>query len=265
MPELTVITPTYKTARFLPECINSVSLSLAGFNYVHHIHDDGSEDHKGIPHTTMRNLKVTRSESNHGLGPTLVSLISSVETEWCVWLNADDKLLPGFAALIDVANVRQDISGVFGATVFVDEDQKVMRLLSRYPPTPKTILDAANYGATSALLFRRDAISNLPALSKYELLTDAFLLLSLLESGRPVLTHPAHAAAMLRRHGALSTHARRPSETPDFPLLSSDFPQLFPRGNYSQARALLKPSHRWAKLRYFCYIREALFKASSRQ
>ncbi|GAB4307740.1 MAG: glycosyltransferase family 2 protein [Phototrophicales bacterium] len=95
-PLVTIITPAYNRAHFLPETIESVlSQDYDNFEYI--ILDDGSTDHT---QTVLKNYTDPRirwtSHANIGEVATVNKGFKQANGDYIVVLNSDDTLLPGY-------------------------------------------------------------------------------------------------------------------------------------------------------------------------
>lgn len=262
---ITIITPTFNTGRFLPHCIASVRQCLEGYDYVHHLYDDGSDDLKSLQVEPSARLRLSRSKENLGLGGAVAELLAMVETPWCIWLNADDYLLPGVRRLVEVALRSESLDAVYGSTQFVSLTQEPIRILSRYPSSVRSMLQSGTYGAPSSGIFRTRSVRNPDVLRPYTMLLDICLWLQISENGAPTCTLKSLASAMTRRSDQLSANIARPSESIEFDRLRDDFPLIFDKVESNCARNRFKVDHRLRKLFYGSYIQEIFGQQTTRR
>lgn len=114
--QVTVITPSFNSSRFMEACIKSV-IAQGPCIAKHVIMDGGSTDgtlailrkyEKGHP-------LVWRSEPDRGQADALSKAIRMVETDYFLWLNADDVLVAGaISNMIDYAARQGGPSIVYG-------------------------------------------------------------------------------------------------------------------------------------------------------
>ncbi len=107
--KVTVITPSFNSSRFIEACIQSV-IAQGSCIGRHVIMDGGSTD------TTPAILReyekkyplVWRSEPDKGQSDALSKAITMVDTEYFIWLNADDVLIDGTVSKVirNIAEVR---------------------------------------------------------------------------------------------------------------------------------------------------------------
>ena len=254
---ITVITPTYNTGHFLDSCIESVRKSLRDLPYEHLIRDDGSHDL--VDRTNNSTTKLIHSPVNEGLGSNLLHLIDLVRSEWFIWLNADDLLIPGIHDLVTRALIASDDCGALvGDTIFVDSELKPLRLLGSYPCSLRSTLDAGAYASPGSIIFRTRAVRGFCDLGQFSHLADRALLSEVLRGGWRVENLPAPVSMMRRHANQLSIRVDEASvqdEVHRFSELfsiSGSLPSLFLRG--------MKVHHRIAKLRSGSYMREFMFR-----
>src|SRR5215204_1671374 len=92
-PLVSVVIPCYKQAHFLGEAIESVlAQSYPNFEII--VVDDGSPDNTSEVAASYPRVRLVRQE-NQGLSAARNSGLSRSEGEYVVFLDADDRLLPG--------------------------------------------------------------------------------------------------------------------------------------------------------------------------
>lgn len=96
LPLVTIITPAYNRAHFLPETIQSVlSQDYDNFEYI--ILDDGSTDHTQDVLKKYTDSRIRwSSHPNIGEVPTVNKGFGQANGDYIVVLNSDDTLLPGY-------------------------------------------------------------------------------------------------------------------------------------------------------------------------
>lgn len=91
-PQVTVVMPTYRHARFIQRAIESLrAQSLSGWRLV--IVDDGSPDETGAilaPYLADPRISLTRFPVNRGMGAALNAGLELAETEYIAYLPSDD-------------------------------------------------------------------------------------------------------------------------------------------------------------------------------
>ena len=119
-PDFTIITPSFNYGRFLHDCLASVA-SQDGVNLEHLVYDGGSTDDSRevaarFPHAHWI------EESDRGMSDAINKGFAQAKGKWVMWLNADDRLLPG--ALQEVLRVlnQSDADLVYGDWNFINEN-----------------------------------------------------------------------------------------------------------------------------------------------
>ena len=92
-PLFSIITPSYNYAKYVRECIESVK-AQEGVTFEHIVYDAGSTDGtldilREYPH-----LDVT-VEPDRGMSDAINKGFRKAKGKWVMWLNTDDRLLPG--------------------------------------------------------------------------------------------------------------------------------------------------------------------------
>jgi len=134
MPKISICIPTYNTARYLPETIESVlQQEFADYELV--ICDNASTD--DTPQICRRykdeRLRYVRFEELTNQSGNFNRCLKEAKGEYLTLLHADDFILPGF--LEDRANRlagHPDVGFVFGAVKIVDEKSTVTSTVSRW-------------------------------------------------------------------------------------------------------------------------------------
>jgi glycosyltransferase involved in cell wall biosynthesis len=123
MPKLSVCIPTYNTAAYLPEAIESV-LSQGFTDYELLICDDGSTDE--TPELVRRygdpRIQYFRSEHRLGQAHTWNRCVALAKGRYVALLHADDRYLDGFLeSRISTLDREADVGMAFGAVRLIDE------------------------------------------------------------------------------------------------------------------------------------------------
>lgn len=124
-PDFTIITPSFNYGRYLHDCLASVA-SQVGVNLEHLVYDGGSTDDSRdvavrFPHVCWI------EESDRGMSDAINKAFAQAKGKWVMWLNADDRLLPG--ALQEVLCVlnQSDADLVYGDWNFINEHGSYLR------------------------------------------------------------------------------------------------------------------------------------------
>ncbi len=132
-PLVSIVTPSYNMARYLPETIESVlSQDYPAIEYI--VADGGSVDETpGILERYRGRLRYTVGKDE---GPSDAAYHSLLEAkgEIFAWLNADDIYLPGAVRTgAEFLRSHPDVDVVYGEGYWIDENGAVIR---RYPTLP---------------------------------------------------------------------------------------------------------------------------------
>jgi glycosyltransferase involved in cell wall biosynthesis len=117
--DFTIITPSLNYGRFLGDCLASVA-SQSGVSLEHLVYDAGSTDGSravaaGFPHVQWF------EEADSGMSDAINKGFSRAQGKWVMWLNADDRLLPGVLEKILPMLEQSDADLVYGDWNAIDE------------------------------------------------------------------------------------------------------------------------------------------------
>ena len=133
LPLVSIVTPSYNTAKYLTETIESVlSQDYPCIEYI--VVDGGSTD--GTLEILERYKDRVRYLSGTDLGPSDAAYqgFRQAKGEILAWLNADDSYLPGAVRkAVDYLQSHTDTDVVYGEGWWIDENGGV---ISRYPTLP---------------------------------------------------------------------------------------------------------------------------------
>lgn len=114
--DLTIIVPAYNTQKWIKECIDSVLNQVTKYSYLLVVVDDGSKDDTGmiidsyLPHSHM---KVIHQENRGHAGARNIAL-KSIESEYVMFLDSDDYLLPDAIEILISEAIRTNADIVEG-------------------------------------------------------------------------------------------------------------------------------------------------------
>jgi len=123
MPKVSVCIPTFNTARYLPEAVQSV-LDQEFTDYELVVYDDASTD--GTPDLVRRwsgsRLRYVRSDRNLGQAGAWNRCVELARGEYVALLHADDRYLPGFLAeRVSTLESHPHVGLAFGSVMLIDE------------------------------------------------------------------------------------------------------------------------------------------------
>ena len=97
-PDFSIVTPSYNYARYVRECIESVK-NQEGATFEHIIQDAGSTDGTLDILNSYPHLKL-HVEKDSGMSEGINRGFRKARGKWVMWLNTDDRLLPGALAAV---------------------------------------------------------------------------------------------------------------------------------------------------------------------
>lgn len=153
-PQFTIITPSYNYARFIRECIESVQ-SQEGVTFEHLIFDAGSTDGtleilREYPH-----LQVT-VEPDKGMTDAINKGFKKAQGQWVMWLNTDDRLLPGaLKTIAQLATDHPEADVLYGAWNTIRADGTYIRSMKAFPFNIHMLTGYGCYMASTALFIRK--------------------------------------------------------------------------------------------------------------
>ncbi|MBM3146150.1 MAG: glycosyltransferase [Chloroflexi bacterium] len=128
LPLITIITPVYNGAKYLPALIESV----AAQDYPHIEHlviDDGSDD-DGVTIAILKQYPHLRwwSRENRGQYATMNEGLDAAKGEIICFISADDLMAPGAVkAVVDEFLAHPEYDGVYGKMLWINEDGSLHR------------------------------------------------------------------------------------------------------------------------------------------
>lgn len=153
--DFTIVTPSFNYAKYVKECIESV-LTQEGVTFEHIVQDAGSTDGtleilRSYPH-----LKLF-VESDSGMSEGINRGFRKARGKWVMWLNTDDRLLPGaLAAVKEFAEKHPEADIIHGAWNFVNPDGSIQRPMKALPFSTRMHIWYGTYVASTALFLRRE-------------------------------------------------------------------------------------------------------------
>lgn len=131
--QVSLVTPTFRMARFLPQAIDSVlSQQIDGLDYM--VADGGSTDGTVEVLRGYGDRLRWRSGPDGGAAAAIRAGLAEARGEILGWLNADDMLLPGaLKTVVEAFNQHPGAVAVFSGARWVDEQGGLIRA---YPVAP---------------------------------------------------------------------------------------------------------------------------------
>lgn len=122
LPLVSIVTPAYNQATFLPETIESVLTQDYG-HIEHIVIDDGSTDSTREVLSRYTGRLIWESQPNQGQTPTINKGWQRSHGDIITWLNSDDTYLPGAVSkAVDYFQQHPDIDVVYGDTLLTEAD-----------------------------------------------------------------------------------------------------------------------------------------------
>jgi glycosyltransferase involved in cell wall biosynthesis len=236
---LSVITPSYNYERFLPSCLQSVCRQDSPWSVRHLAVDDGSTDgswpllQEMLPGSSFR-------QENVGLSRTLDRLMRLADGDVVCWLNADDFHLPWtYRTVHDAFRRHPEATIVYGDTVFVDDDDRLLRLVPQ-PAFDRSVMEGGFIMFhVPSVFFRRDAVPDGWTFdASMRLYMDLDLWLTLTPPGTTVVKVDAVLSAF-RRHAGQVSATSQPSDADEVRTLATRhrLPHLMSRHHGGWSRA----------------------------
>lgn len=226
-PTLSVITPSYNYARYLPACLASVERSLRSTSSLQHVVvDDGSSDSSWeilqAAATRASHLSVHR-QANSGQSRTLNRALQLADGDYILWLNSDDMLAPGaVAAWLQALQQTPTLDVLYGDSWIVDADDRITRLLPAPRPRLSTLRQGFNPLTCSSVIWRRDLVGPAPFDERMRLFLDMDLWFQVLAASS-VVRRSRLPLSVFRRHRGQVSAASRPSDLTEAAVLKERY------------------------------------------
>lgn len=214
-PLVSVIIPCFNQARYLSEAIESV-LAQSYPNVEVIVIDDGSTDNTSQVASSYSEVTLVR-QANQGLSAARNRGLAESRGELLVFLDADDRLLPGaLAAGVGCLLEHPECAFAYGQYQFIHADGTPMRRIEREPAGDNIyaeFLRCNRVAMHATVIYQRWVFeqvggfsASLPASEDYEMYLR-------IVRRFPVVEHPALVAEYRRHPGSMSNHARKMLET----------------------------------------------------
>ena len=229
---LSVLTPTFRSGRFLPNNFASVRGSGA-----EHVVVDGGSDDGSVALLEAAPGIVWRSEPDDGQSDALNKAIALATGDWIGWLNADEFYLPGVLPWVRRRLAAGDCDVLFGDFAEVDVDGRLQRLVTNHRYEGSLLRRVGCYVPSCATFIRRDLVNKVGGWRvDRRTIMDWDLYLRLDEAGARFRYEPFVAAGFTRHPGQVTTvqAVRAAEEARD---LRQDFGVRNPPWRHGLARA----------------------------
>ena len=149
-----IITPSYNYAQYIRDCLDSVK-NQEGVTFEHLVFDAGSTD--GTIDIVKEYPDVSLTvEPDNGMADAINKGFHKARGEWVMWLNSDDRLLPGaLKAVARFAERHPEADVIHGAWNFIDADGRFKRAMKAVPFRLSIMIGYGCYIASTALFLRR--------------------------------------------------------------------------------------------------------------
>lgn len=211
---ISVVTPSYNYSRFLPAAISSIRANSLRAEHV--IADGGSTDATIALLSSMEDQVIWVSEPDKGQSDALNKALAMASGEVVGWLNADDFYLPG--ALDAVAaefEADPELDVLYGDTVLVDENGRVIRIFKCYPIPSLVLRWRGCVMMSTSTFFRRDVLGEAPFDTEFRELMDWDLFLSLKANRKVKFKYLARPLGAFRIHDAQVTNVKSGGFSPE--------------------------------------------------
>ena len=158
-PLFSIVTPSYNYSKYIRECIESVK-NQEDVTFEHLIFDAGSTDGTIDIIKEYSHIDLT-IEPDKGMSDAINKGFRKAKGKWVMWLNTDDRLLPGaLKSIAAFAEKHPEADVVYGAWNFVDAAGKFIRAMKALPFSTNMIIEYGCYIASTALFLRRETTIN---------------------------------------------------------------------------------------------------------
>lgn len=153
--DFTIVTPSLNYGCYIGECLESVA-SQEGVTLEHLVMDAGSTDDTAevvgrFSHATWN------QESDKGMSDGINKGFRRARGHWVMWLNADDRLLPGALAEVKrFAEENPDADLVYGCWNFINAEGGFLRRMTLFPFRRRMLENHMTYIASTSTFFRRE-------------------------------------------------------------------------------------------------------------
>lgn len=211
MVDVSVLTPSFGYGRFIRDNALSV-MKQEGVTVEHMVQDDGSQDDTLQVLGELRGFVDFRSEPDKGQSDALNKALQRATRRWIGWLNADEFYLPGALSTLAEAGDRLGADVVFGDSVDVDGEGRLLRLSPQHPFSERILRLYGPFISTAAVIFRRTKMPEVPWDQDLRLIMDWDLYLKLMKGGSK-FRYVKRPLGAFRMHGDQESAHHKSMET----------------------------------------------------
>lgn len=204
MPKVSIVTPSFNQASFLPQTLRSVREQDYP-NLEHVVVDGGSTDGSVEILRAAPGIRWV-SEKDHGQVDALNKGFTMATGEILAWLNSDDTISPGAVRTAVEALQRTGADLVYGDVRIIEEDGTHARMFYGIPFDYRVLLYGIDYIGQQSVFFRRTLLEKAgPLRMEFDNAFDFELWLRLARHGR--LEYVPQVRGNIRRHAAAKSIA----------------------------------------------------------
>lgn len=204
-PKVTIVTPSFNQAKFLPETLRSVREQ--SYPHIEHIVMDGGSTDGSVD--ILRAAPGIRwvSERDRGQVDAINKGFAMASGDVLAWLNSDDTMNRDTVGTAVGALERTGADLVYGDLDIVDEDGKLIRKFHGVPHDFRILLYGINYIGQQTVFFRRTLLRCAgPLREEFDNAFDYELWLRMGQYGK--LVYVPGLEAQIRKHPAAKSIAR---------------------------------------------------------
>lgn len=218
MVSISILTPSFNYGQFLPTALDSTISSGCAVEHV--VMDAGSTDNTLEVLAKSAPTVMWRSEPDSGQSDALNKALKISTGEVIGWLNADDFYLPDTMPAVARAFAEDPkLDVLYGDTVMVDAEGRILRLLKAYR-VPKKVLEwRGPVFLSTATFYRRRVLGESPFDPRMRMLMDWDVFLRLSKDKSLKFAYLPLPLAAFRLHGLQITHQQDGYISPEHSLL----------------------------------------------
>jgi glycosyltransferase involved in cell wall biosynthesis len=157
MTHFSIITPSYNNGHYIGECMESVA-AQSGVTFEHMVFDAESTDNTMEALASYPHAQVVR-EADKGMCDGINKGFDRCKGEWVMWLNSDDRLVPGaLEAVYKFAGLHPEADVIYGCWNFIDEDGEFIRKMTLFPFKRRMLHYLGCYIGSTATFIRKSTV-----------------------------------------------------------------------------------------------------------